>query len=84
MDEERFQNSCFKRKEEMGGIHQPFYSTWVADFMRRQDAGTFMLGKCLGFKKIPWKRRRRLGMVVADIKSTASQPTKIGKMQSHA
>ena len=37
---------------ERGGIHQPFYGTWVAaaDFMLRQDAGKFMqrLGKYLG------------------------------------
>jgi len=36
-----------------------------------------MLGKYLSDKKIPWQRRRRLGMAVA-----ASFLTKIGKMQS--
>jgi len=32
-------------EEKRGGIHQPFYGTWVADFMLRQDAGRFMLGE---------------------------------------
>ena len=63
-------------------IHQPFYDTWVADFMLRQDAGRFMLGKYLSDKKIPWQRRRRLGMAVAGNTPTASFLTKIGKMQS--
>jgi len=34
-----------------GGIHQPFYGTWVPDFMLRQDAGKSMLGKNLGDTK---------------------------------
>jgi len=32
--------------------------TWVADFMLRQDAGRFMLGKDLIDKKILWQRSR--------------------------
>jgi len=51
MDEEGFKNNCIKEKKKRGGIHQPFYGTWVADFMLRQDAGRFMLGKYLGDKK---------------------------------
>ena len=34
-----------------GGIHQPHYGTWVADFILRQDAGRFMLGRYLSDKK---------------------------------
>jgi len=66
------------------GRHQPFYGTWVADFMLRQDAGRpgFMLGKYLSNKKIPWQRRRKLEMAAAGNKPTASFLTKIGKMQS--
>jgi len=64
-DEERFKKTCIKEKRKGGGMHQPFYCTWVADFMLRQDAGKFMLGKYLSDTKIPWKRRRRLGMAVA-------------------
>jgi len=30
---------------------QPLYSTWAVDFMLRQDAGRFMLGKYLSDKK---------------------------------
>ena len=45
MDEEGFKETCMKEKKERVGIHQPFYGTWVADFMLRQDAGRFMLGK---------------------------------------
>jgi len=45
MDKERFRKSCFKKKEKGGGIHHPFYSTLVADFMPRQDAGKLMLWK---------------------------------------
>ena len=33
--------------------------------MLRQDAERFMLGKYLSDKKIPWQRRRRLGVAVA-------------------
>jgi len=53
MDEEGFKMTCIKEKKKGGGIHQPFYGTWVADFMLRQDAGNFMLGKYLGDKNIP-------------------------------
>ena len=41
-----------------------------------------MLGEYLNDTKIPWQRRRRLGMVVAGNTPTASFLTKIGKMQS--
>jgi len=82
MDEKGFNKTCIKEKKKSGGIHQPFYGTWVADFMLRQDAGRFMLGKYLNDQKIPWQRRRRLGMAVAGNTPTASSLTKIGKMQS--
>ena len=52
MDEEGFKKTCIKEKKKRGGI-QPFYGTCVADFMLRQDAGRFMLGKYLSDKKIP-------------------------------
>jgi len=45
MDEEGFKKTCIREKKKRGDIHQPFYGTWVADFMLRQDAGRFMLGK---------------------------------------
>jgi len=45
MDEEGFKNTCIKEKKARGGIHLPCYGTWVADFMLRQDAERFMLGK---------------------------------------
>jgi len=82
MDEEGFKKTCIKEKKKRGGINQPLYSTWVADFILRQGAGSFMLGKYLSDKKIPWQRRRRLGMAVAENTPTASFLTKIGKMQS--
>ena len=41
-----------------------------------------MLGKHLSDKKIPWQRRRRLGMAVAGNTPKASFLTKIGKLQS--
>ena len=40
MDEEGFKKTCIKEKKKRGGIHQPFYGTWVADFTLRKDAGT--------------------------------------------
>jgi len=43
MDEEGFKKTCVKEKKKRVGIHQPFYGTWVADFMLRQDARRFML-----------------------------------------
>ena len=82
MDEEGFKKTCIKEKGKRGGIHQPLYGTWVADLMLRQDVGRFMLVKYLSYKKIPWKRRRRLGMAVAGNTPTASFLTKIGKIQS--
>jgi len=84
MDEEGFKKTCIKEKRKRGGIHQPLYGTWAADFTLRQDAGRFMLGKYLSDKKIPWQRRRRLWMAVARAgnRPTASFLTKIGKMQS--
>ena len=51
MDEEGFKKSCIKEKGKRGGIHQPLYGTWAADFMLRQDAGRFMLGKYVVTKK---------------------------------
>jgi len=32
MDEERFKKTCIKEKKKKGGIHQPLYGTWVANF----------------------------------------------------
>ena len=82
MDEEGFIKTCIREKKKRGDsdIHQPFYGTWVADFMLRQDAGRFILGKYLSGKKIPWRRRRRLEMAVAGNTPTASFLTKIGKI----
>ena len=54
----------------------------AADFMLRQDAGRFMLGKYLSDGKIPWKLMRQLGIAVAGNTPTASFLTKIGKIQS--
>jgi len=51
MDEEGFNKTCIREKKKRGDIHQPFYCTWVADFMLRQDAGRFMKGKYLSDKK---------------------------------
>jgi len=82
MDEEAFKKTCIREKKKRAGIHQPFYGTWVADFILRQDAGRFMLGKYPSDKKISWQRRRRLGIAVAGNTPTASFLTKIGKMQS--
>jgi hypothetical protein len=82
MEEEDFKKTCVKEEKKRGCIHQPLYGTWVADFMLRQDARRFMLRKYLSDKKIPCKRRRRLGMAVAGNTPIASFLTKIGKMQS--
>jgi len=48
MDEEGFKKTCIREKKKRGDIR-----TWVADFMLRQDAGKFMLGKYLSGKKNP-------------------------------
>jgi len=44
---------AMKENEKRGGTHLPIYSTWVADFMLRQDARKFMLGKYFSDKQIP-------------------------------
>jgi len=36
MDNEGFKKTCIKEKEKRGGTHQPFYGTWVTDFILRQ------------------------------------------------
>jgi len=82
MNEESFKKTCIREKKKRGDIHQPLYGTWVADFMLRQDAGRFMLGEYLSDKKIPWRRRRRLGMAMAGNTPSASFLSKIGKMLS--
>ena len=64
MDEEGFKKTCINKKEKRGGTYQPFYDTWVADFMLRQDAGRFMLEKYLSDKKTSWQRRIFLGVLV--------------------
>jgi len=61
MDEEGFKKTCIREKEKRGGIHQPFYGTWVADFMPRQDVGRFMLGKYLSDKKNPMASKETIG-----------------------
>jgi len=63
-----------------GSIHQPFYGTYIENFMLRQNAEKLMLGKCFSGKQIPIRRRRRLGMAVAEITPAASQLTQIDKM----
>jgi len=80
--EEASTSLCIKEKKKRGGAHQPSYSTWVADFMLRQDAGRFMLRKYLSDKKYLLKRMGRLVMAVAGLTPTASFLTKVGKMQS--
>jgi len=35
MDEEIIKKTCIKEKEKRGDTHQPFYGTWVMDFMLR-------------------------------------------------
>jgi len=45
MDEEGFKKTCIREKQERGDIRQPFYGTWVADFMPRQDAGKVHAGE---------------------------------------
>ena len=61
MDEEGFKKTCIREKKKRGDIHQPFYGTWVADFMLRQDAGRFMLGRYLSDKKNPMAAKETIG-----------------------
>ena len=71
--------------EEKGNkeTHPPAFSRHMGSGLyAEEEAGKFMLGKYLSDKQIPLRQRRRLGMVVAGITSTASRLTKIGKMQS--
>jgi len=56
MDEESFNETYIEEKGKRIGIHQRFYGTWTADFIR-QDAGKFMLRTYLFDKQIPWRRR---------------------------
>jgi len=45
MDEERFKNNCIKEKENRGGIHQPFYGPWAADFYPETGYRNIYAGK---------------------------------------
>ena len=67
-----FEKTCARKRRADKNIQHPLYGTWVADFMLRPDEGRFFLGKCLSNKQIPWKRRRRLGIAVADVTATGS------------
>ena len=60
MDEKSFEETCIKQKEKRGCTHQPFYGTCLADFMLRQDAGRFMLGKYLSDKKNPMEAKETI------------------------
>ena len=53
MDEKGFKKTCIKDKQKRGGMHEPLFGTWVADFMLRQAAGRFMLGKYFSDKRLP-------------------------------
>jgi len=81
MDEETFKKTCIKEETKRRGIYQPLYGTWVADFMLRQDAGKFMLGRYLSDKHILMESKQTFGDG-GGITPTASFLTKIGKMQS--
>ena len=78
---ERLKKNFTKEEKKRGGI-QPLCSKWVADFMMRQDAGIFLLGKYLSDKQIPWRRRGRLGMAVTGITTTVNFLTKTCKIES--
>jgi len=80
MDEEGSKKTVIK-EEKRGDIHQPLYGTWVADFMPRQDAGGFMLGKYLSDKN-PMAVKETIGDGGGRNTPKASFLTKIGKMQS--
>jgi len=60
MDEEKFTKTRIKGERKGGGIYQPFYGKRVTDFIPRQDAGKFMLGKYLIDRKFPHKYPQRL------------------------
>ena len=60
MDEKGFKKTCIKEKETRGDTHKSLCCTWVADFMLRQDAGMFMLGKYLSNKKNPMEAKKAI------------------------
>jgi len=49
------ESESIKEQEKRGGSHQPFFGTWVADFMLRHDEGKFMLKKYLSDKTNLWR-----------------------------
>jgi len=51
MDDEIFEKTCIREKGKRRSIHQPFHGTLITDFMLRQEAGKFMLGKYFRPKK---------------------------------
>jgi len=61
MDEETFKKTCIKEKRKRRGIYQPLYGTWVADFILRQYAGKFMLGRYFSDKHIPMESNKTFG-----------------------
>ena len=61
MDEEAFKKTCTEDKKKRGGIHQPFYGTWIVDFILKQDSGRFMLGKNSSHKKNPMEAKETIG-----------------------
>jgi len=84
IDEESFKKTFIKKKGKRGR-HPPDSLRYMCSglpIILRQDAGTFMLYKYLSDKKIPLKRRRRLGMEVTENTLTTSFLMKLVKMPS--
>jgi len=76
MDDEIFEKTCIRENGKRGSIHQPFHGTLIADFMLRQEAGKFMLGKYFRQEK-SMEVKKTFG------RNNARQSfTKIGKTQS--
>jgi len=61
MDEESFKKTCIREKKKRGDINQPFYGTWVADFMLRQDVGRFICCGSILVTKIPMASKETIG-----------------------
>ena len=77
IDDRKFWKSCLRARAEEGNINYPAYSTWMADFILRQNESRAILGKYLNDLRVPWRHKRREMMVIAGIIPVAKQLAKI-------
>jgi len=77
IDDRKFLKSCVRARKEQGNINHPAHSTWMADFILRQNESRAFVGKYLNDPRVPWIHTRREMMAIAGIIPVAKWLAKI-------